>query len=924
MVRLKRNRWYSVENQHQIRQRVSANRSGTRRLISLVFLLGLVIVLMQRVSDPQVVRQAFQAVGVPLDREIAVQSHPSSYQPALDREIARQPQGAPANENGTQTTFDERWRIACHDLVPRILKSASPRAIEILALYMFSNSVHFGKEVQPEELSLELAALSQVAQPLLDELAASLDNSTTSRAIFDKHSAESTEVPASDQEIWIALLRRFSAEWNSLLSEIERSHAGLSEPGTSATEPGPQMRQELTLYLDATLVAGLLDAAPWRPTENLAFWRLLQRSTSANSDPPLISTQQLQANFLELRGQWIRFRGTVRRVEHVLRPSPLVESDDYWVMWLQGADQASQPIGVYTTLQLASEFHSTVSEKQYPEIELIGLVGKRLAYSSPAGLQVSPTIFAGSVIQFVSPAVSNDLAQARSGGEPGMKVQMTSALVLAALVSLVAIIPLWFSLHRRTRPKPGSQMQPPSLSRRQPMWLVPIWLAVELASQQSLLAQQLTPPWAEPNEIANIAGSMLREIFEKDYWREAKDSPNLDSQLPADEVLKILHALDKIGWERLWSVDQEVEVGESFVLRPTRLSGWVKQLCPLELNEKQQTWFSVSPRQAVYQLGLANDQGTVIPPRVFCLNVPKFWLQNDDLWQPALVRGFNLERVSEDSAEDPQHKGVVCMFAEAPSWKFEEPTAKSLSGVRPALPVHWQELAEAGWDLHWIDLLRNANEKALSEKEREPLLRLIQLAERNSLSGSSSAQKPMEILRNSLEHICCNVDWKVRLVKGSRVEMSEPYGDLPQVYYQFDGFVKIPGQRVEYVPANGTNRVTFEGEFPVTIVMTGRNDFIPDASLQSGEQSWKIGRHAQLQGRFYRIWSYHSERLETNFEKGRQLAPLIVGIKMFPAQAEPNLASPVGWFGVAMGVGIVLIMFGITIMVFRDTFRSPS
>lgn len=253
-----------------------------------------------------------------------------------------------------------------------------------------------------------------------------------------------------------------------------------------------------------------------------------------------------------------------------------------------------------------------------------------------------------------------------------------------------------------------------------------------------------------------------------------------------------------------------------------------------------------------------------------------------------------------------------------------KPTRDAFFNARPRLPEHWQELAEAGWDLYWIELLRNSNEKSLSEAEREPFLKLIQLADAGTLVCNSAKRNPMEVLGDSKKQLCCCVDWKVRLVKGSRVERAGPQDGLPQVYYQLDGFVKMPGQRVEYVPAHGTERAVFEGEFPVTIVLAGESEFIPTESRQSGEHSWQIGRHAQLKGRFYRMWSYHSERLENSSTKGRQLAPLIVAENLLPARPDPIPASPVGWFGVAMGVGVVLIMAGIMTLVFKDRFRSPS
>ncbi len=63
-MRLARDRWYSQEGQKQLRQRARQESSGTRRVISLVLLLALVLVLMRQLSDPRKFEPAFQAIGL--------------------------------------------------------------------------------------------------------------------------------------------------------------------------------------------------------------------------------------------------------------------------------------------------------------------------------------------------------------------------------------------------------------------------------------------------------------------------------------------------------------------------------------------------------------------------------------------------------------------------------------------------------------------------------------------------------------------------------------------------------------------------------------------------------------------------------------------------------------------------------------------
>ena len=67
MVRLRRDRWYTADGQKRSRSRVKQQGLGGRRLISLCFLLGLVVLLMQRSADPKYISNAFRALGVPLE-----------------------------------------------------------------------------------------------------------------------------------------------------------------------------------------------------------------------------------------------------------------------------------------------------------------------------------------------------------------------------------------------------------------------------------------------------------------------------------------------------------------------------------------------------------------------------------------------------------------------------------------------------------------------------------------------------------------------------------------------------------------------------------------------------------------------------------------------------------------------------------------
>ncbi len=66
MVRFRRDRWYNLEGQQTLHRRAKSESKMFGRLVSLVVLLILVTLLMQRVSDPRVFENAFRQLGVPL------------------------------------------------------------------------------------------------------------------------------------------------------------------------------------------------------------------------------------------------------------------------------------------------------------------------------------------------------------------------------------------------------------------------------------------------------------------------------------------------------------------------------------------------------------------------------------------------------------------------------------------------------------------------------------------------------------------------------------------------------------------------------------------------------------------------------------------------------------------------------------------
>jgi hypothetical protein len=173
-------------------------------------------------------------------------------------------------------------------------------------------------------------------------------------------------------------------------------------------------------------------------------------------------------------------------------------------------------------------------------------------------------------------------------------------------------------------------------------------------------------------------------------------------------------------------------------------------------------------------------------------------------------------------------------------------------------------------------------------------------------------------MRKPIEHLAAPVDWQVRLVSGSVVEMARNSGTVK--YYQFDGFAKIPNQTVSYtIPSTGQN-ITFENEFPVTVITLYDKEFVPLDKLRAGEQTWQIGKTAKVQGRFLRLWSYESQRLSTAGSSSRQVAPLIVASSLTEVSAVPEVSPRSLWSAILLGVA----MLSVVAWLLKDFFKKSA
>lgn len=946
MVRLRTDRWYAAEGQRKSHSRVAQQYAGSRRLLSLCFLLALVLVLMQKAADPRHVRNAFATLGVPLDNSGEREQRAGEGVLLTEANSLLMPDIS--SISSASSSLNE-WEIVCRDLLARLLDELTDGEVQQLAKTWFNapsvstSGAHDVKDsVESDGQLLELK-LSDRAATLVNRLA----DETLQAAVTEE-----------EKNVWLRRLDDFRQQWQQLGDAPQRNQL----PVTIS----PELRSSLTRYLDQRLLAMMRDATPWTRSDTIPFWRLLQRGKSGGFDEnvgpelslravrsgtPSLSTLQLSAEAAAFRGALIRFRGYVRRVEHVDRSySPLGIEGGYWILWLRGIDEALQPVAVYTSDRRAIELAKQLKPDtlDFPEIEVAAIFGKRLAYASESGVQVAPALFATGMSVF-APGPAPFATKTSSELWRQFLMAVLGALLLAAAI----IVPLgwqgrdksWRKATRSRRPRPATAVERGDETRAGRIAssvlivftaFTALLLSMVIANGQTTLKKVAdtttppsqptvnTPPWVAKDVVdplLDVYIANLRSLFDPTAAAELRAlQQNAATPFPSS-LLKAIHATRRIGWPRAMKLTESIELAEGMTLHVRTLSGWVRLATPVALSESQKSWFQLKDDERLYRVELqlqqelfgnsssgpdvsaepapnSDDNAELVT--LYCTEVPQMWLSSVQLRQPSRFEVLAFEDVSQPSK-------ILCGLAFRPQWLLptDMPVRELERLLTPILPQHYLELGRLGWDLANLETIAAHNQQALSSEEATGFYSLLHImgtkqseaaaksvsmttlpAERPPVEGAFA--QPLLILSQSRQSIGKEITWPVRIVSATAVEVdhAEHRHHLgAESYIQLDGFVDIGTDRVRFQPAGAdqaASALEFEGEFPVTIVTRVESQLTSERRSGANLQGWSVGKYAVVTGRFYRLWSYQSELVKSSGQAARQIAPLVIASSLAP------------------------------------------
>ncbi len=880
--------------------------------------------LMKKASDPSVVREAFNAVGVPLDDPTEPpKSGVTDHKPV---EIANMSAEQAAASQPDAEAIPETWRITCRDLSKRITESLTAEQLNRTAAVWFSKS---STREQPAIQSPPVPR-SPTSLPKSIEKASvnAIDAATARLASLQQDPATATD----DADQWATQLKKFRELWLRFLQSGKRpdaQHISTRSDEVNAQSEVAVFHRFMSDSLDVALLSSLKDAAFWKSQETTAFFRLLQRAEQGSSfaehqNAPTVSTLQLEAESSQLRGRLVRFRGEVYRIEASSGDNPISQSQElFYKLWLRGEDRANQPVSIYCTAEQAANFDalpadgkSQVLSEFKPRVTAWGWVGKRMAYQAQSGIEVAPTLFA-THIDVAAPDVLPPVAE---DPDVGWKL---AQIALAAAVTSFAIV--WFMRSGQKRAAP--------IRRKSLLWLTIFLPHVNAAAQDNP-----TAPWAQTDESVEIR-SVIQEPIDQAWQQETLAELQAHAVSPAgskplpDGVLKTIRTLNQISWKRALSLDR---LTSSWIeMERSKLRGVAVGCEAVALTPTQLQWFQEDDLARLFRLKIKHrplrNSGASSEPAsdlktttVYCTRVPLRWLGQTKLKQPVSVEGFVLA----DSNAEPTPNVQTCMLSESASWILLPGTKPE--ALYPPLPNRMLALGLGGWDLANLNIVAINNQKPLSQQETKAYFSLMRCIGRvsQSLDFASATTKPTEILNSKPPKTGLALCWNVRLVSGTVVDV--PLEDQTTLgstrYFQMDGFVDLGDQRLTYLTRTDrgeTREVTFEREFPITLVTTNTN-FVPDDVARGSKSVWEIGKYMQASGVLYRLWAFRSDLIESRGASSLQAAPLVI-----LADLEDSLpplrqrSSSIGWFGAALCL-VVLCLLALILYFAGNNDRRPK
>lgn len=242
----------------------------------------------------------------------------------------------------------------------------------------------------------------------------------------------------------------------------------------------------------------------------------------------------------------------------------------------------------------------------------------------------------------------------------------------------------------------------------------------------------------------------------------------------------------------------------------------------------------------------------------------------------------------------------------------------------PAKPPSdgWRLLSEGGVDVSELAGVASRNRKPLMAADNKPFYEMLAAAPKIGASPVAVQVepkwiRPIDLLQTPKEHAGEWLRMRLNTVRMTKVAVTDPLRQEQlgsDHYFQIDanGDLENVAIKIQRPPGEAGPPVLFDGSYPVSLVMKELPTFLSDAirEQEGGDAVVSmISRPVQIEGFFFRLWSYESDKMQRE-GAGNQFGPLLMVARMTDRAAAQEDAMSVDVIGYLAAAGILLGLVG--------------
>jgi hypothetical protein len=233
----------------------------------------------------------------------------------------------------------------------------------------------------------------------------------------------------------------------------------------------------------------------------------------------------------------------------------------------------------------------------------------------------------------------------------------------------------------------------------------------------------------------------------------------------------------------------------------------------------------------------------------------------------------------------------------------------------------WRLLSGAGVDVSELARVADRNKKPLTAEDNDAFYQLLAVSKDIGRSPAAAQAEPnwiepIDLLTQPQEHTGDWVRMRLNIVRVTQVAVTDIQRQKEigsDHYFQIDANGDLGGTVIR-VPRPEASEgddvgdpILFDGTYPVSLAMTELPGFLRDAIRQqegADAVTAMISRPVQMEGFFFRLWSYSSDFMQRR-GGGDQVGPLLIVAKMTDRRSVGPSGLGAEVFGYIAAIGIV-------------------